>query len=245
MNKADYIIRSNEQIADGVYRMTLVGDTSAIARAGQFADVAIDGFFLRRPLAVTQWDAESFTIIYKVVGQGTDVMSGMQPGAVLNVLTGLGNGFDSGAARKDALVVAGGIGASPCFSLAADLVGRGVHTTVVLGFNRACDVILEAEYKALGADVIVVTMDGSAGVRGLVTDAIAAANPPYDFFYTCGPKVMMKAVCETLKGSGQVSLEERMGCGCGICYGCTCHTTEGARRVCADGPVFNKEEVIW
>lgn len=245
MKKADYIIRSNEQIADGVYRMTLVGDTSAITRAGQFADVAIDGFFLRRPLAVTEWDAECFTIIYKVVGQGTDVMSGMQPGASLNVLTGLGNGFDSGAARKDALVVAGGIGASPCFSLVKDLVGRGVHTTVVLGCNRACDVILEAEYKALGADVVVATMDGSAGVKGLVTDAIAAIKPAYDYFYTCGPKVMMKAVCEALDGDGQVSLEERMGCGCGICYGCTCHTKGGARRVCADGPVFNKEEVIW
>lgn len=245
MKKADYIIESNLPVADGVYHMTLVGDTSAILRGGQFADVAVDGFFLRRPLAVTEWDSEKFSIIYKVVGQGTEVMAGMQPGQSINVLTGLGTGFDASAAQKDALVVAGGIGASPCFSLVKELVGRGVHVTVVLGYNRACDVILEAEYRALGADVVVATMDGSAGIKGLVTDAIAAVNPPYDYFYTCGPKVMMKAVCDALQGNGEVSLEERMGCGCGICYGCTCHTKSGARRVCADGPVFKKEEVVW
>ncbi len=245
MKVSDYIIESNVCIADGVYRMTLVGDTSAILRGGQFADIAIEGFFLRRPLAVTQWDDRSFSIIYKVVGQGTEVMATMQPGASINVMTGLGNGFDSAAAKKNALVVAGGIGASPCFTLAKELIARGVHTTVVLGYNRACDVILEDEYRSLGAEVIVATMDGSAGVKGLVTDAIAAHQPAYDYFYTCGPKVMMKAVCETLEGPGQVSLEERMGCGCGICYGCTCHTHKGARRVCADGPVFKKEDVIW
>lgn len=245
MKKADYKILSNQLIADGVYRMTLAGDTSAILRGGQFCDVAVDGFFLRRPLAVTEWDSEKFSIIYKVIGQGTEVMAAMQPGESVNVLTGLGNGFDASAAKSHALVVAGGIGASPCFSLVKELRARGVEVTVVLGYNRASDVILEAEYKALGATVAVSTMDGSAGIKGLVTDAIAQLKPQYDYFYTCGPKVMMKAVCEALEGDGQVSLEERMGCGCGICYGCTCHTTKGAKRVCADGPVFKKEEVVW
>ena len=246
MLKADYIITENRSIADGVYLMTLRGDTSAIKKAGQCADVAIEGYFLRRPLAVTEWDAEKFSMVYKVVGEGTAKMALMKEGQSLNVLTGLGNGWNAEAASSAALVVCGGIGASPCFSLVKDLVGRGVKTTVVLGYNRACDIILEQEYRALGAEVIVATMDGSRGIKGLVTDAIAQEKPEFDHFYTCGPKPMMKAVCEALAyAEGEVSLEERMGCGCGICYGCTCHTTEGARRVCADGPVFRKEEVIW
>lgn len=245
MKKADYIIKENRLIADGVYLMTLSGDTSAIQRGGQFADVEVDGFFLRRPLAVTQWDKDGFSMIYKVIGHGTEKMAAMRTGDVLNVLTGLGNGFDASAARENALVVCGGIGASPCFSLVKELTARGVHTTVILGFNRAADVILEQEYRALGAETAVATLDGSAGIKGLVTDAIAALRPEYDYFYTCGPKVMMKAVCETLGTPGELSLEERMGCGCGICYGCTCRTHSGAKRVCADGPVFKKEEVIW
>lgn len=246
MKKADYIIESNRRIADGVYRMTLVGDTSAILRGGQFADVAVNGFYLRRPLAVTEWDACKFSIIYKVIGRGTEVMAAMQPGAGVNVLTGLGNGFDALATASKALVVCGGIGASPCFSLVKELLAKGRQVKVYLGFNTAADVILQAEYEALGADVTVVTMDGSAGFKGLVTDAIKAQNPQFDYFYSCGPKVMMKAVCDMLADCpGEVSLEERMGCGCGICYGCTCHTKSGAKRVCADGPVFKKEEVIW
>lgn len=245
MHKADYRILSNVAIADSVYRMTLEGDTSAMTRGGQFCDVAIDGFYLRRPFAVTEWDKDKLSIIYKVVGQGTDVMAGMKAGGVVNLLTGLGNGFDSSAARKSALVVCGGIGASPCFTLVKELLGRGIEVTVILGFNTASDVILESEYRALGATVAVCTMDGSAGYRGLVTDAIRQLSPKADYFYTCGPRIMMKAVCELMEIPGEISNEERMGCGCGICYGCTCHTKKGARRVCADGPVFKKEDVIW
>lgn len=245
MKKADYRIISNERIACGVYRMSLEGDTSAMVRGGQFCDVAVDGFYLRRPLAVTEWDQTHFSIIYKVIGQGTEVMAAMAPGFSVNVLTGLGNGFDSSAAASDALVVCGGIGASPCFTLVKELLSRGVNVTVILGFNTADDVILEDEYRALGVTVAVATMDGSAGYKGLVTDVIDILKPRADYFYTCGPRVMMKAVCEKLPIDGQVSNEERMGCGCGICYGCTCHTKQGAKRVCADGPVFKKGDVIW
>ena len=245
MKQSLYTIESNVCVADKTWRMRLLGDTTELRRGGQFVDVAIAGRFLRRPIAATCWDEKGFDMIYKVVGAGTDEMSAMQPGTVLDVLTGLGNGFDSTLTRKAALVVCGGVGASPAFTLVKDLRAEGKEVTVVLGFNRECEVVLEDEYRALGAQVVIATMDGSRGVKGLVTDAISAVKPQYDHFYTCGPKVMMKAACEALEGHGEASLEERMGCGCGICYGCTCHTTKGPRRICADGPVFSKEDIIW
>ncbi|MBQ0077657.1 MAG: dihydroorotate dehydrogenase electron transfer subunit [Bacteroidales bacterium] len=243
MKQACYTIESNLPLAPGVYRMCLVGDTSAITAGGQFVDVAIGGFFLRRPIAVQKWDSRSMHIVYKVVGKGTEVMSRMTPGQSLDVLTGLGNGFDAGACKASALIVSGGLGASPVFSLAKSLVEAGRKVEVIMGFNSAADVILADEFKALGASVDVVTMDGSCGLKGLVTDAMPSDG--YDYFYTCGPKVMMKAVCAKASAPGEASLEERMGCGCGICYGCTCHTASGPKRVCADGPVFKKEEIIW
>lgn len=245
MKQGIYTVISNDRIADGTFRMRLGGDTSAIARGGQFVDIAVDGFFLRRPIAVQEWDSDSLTIIFKVVGKGTDVLSRMDPGESVDLLTGLGNGFDPDACSREALVVCGGIGASPAFSLTKELIGRGRKVTVILGFNKADDIILYDAYHALGADVRLVTLDGSEGLKGFVTDAIKVLNPSYDYFYTCGPKVMMKAVCELLEGPGEASLEERMGCGCGICYGCTCHTEKGPKRVCADGPVFRKEDIIW
>lgn len=243
MKQGIYRVESNVRIADGTWKMRLLGDTSAIVRAGQFVDLAVEGFFLRRPIAVLEWDTDGFSIIYKVVGKGTDVLSRAVPGDELDVLVGLGNGFDASACRESALVVCGGIGASPVFSLVKELLSRGKKVRVVLGFNKAGDVILEDEYAGMGADLQIVTMDGSKGIKGLVTVAIPDSG--YDYMYCCGPKVMMKAVCEAVSVPGEISLEERMGCGCGICYGCTCHTTEGPRRICADGPVFKKEEVIW
>lgn len=245
MKQGLFKIASNTQIADKVYRMRLLGDSSGFIRGGQFADVALEGKFLRRPFAATEWDSEGFSLIYKVVGEGTDRMKDLTPGTVLDVLTGLGNGFDPELCRESALIVSGGLGASPVFSLAKDLISNGKKVTVILGFNSAADIFFVKEYKALGAKVAVATMDGSEGIKGLVTDAIDALKPEFDCFYTCGPKVMMKAVCSSLDAPGQASLEERMGCGCGICYGCTCHTAQGPRRVCADGPVFNKEDIIW
>lgn len=245
MKTSSYTITGNRPVANGVFSMDLAGDTSAIRRGGQFVDIAIDGFFLRRPIAVQKWDGQGMTIVYKVVGKGTEVLSGMKPGAVLDIMTGLGNGFDARSCKEAALIVCGGLGASPAFSLCKELVAKGRKVTVILGFNTSSDIILLEEYRDLGADVRVVTMDGSAGLKGLVTDAIDVVKPEFDYFYTCGPYVMMKAVCAKLDVPGEASLEERMGCGCGICYGCTCHTESGAKRVCADGPVFKKEEIIW
>ena len=245
MQQGLFTIKSNERIADGTYMMYLAGDTSAFFRGGQFLDVAIDGFFLRRPLAVTEWDDKGMSVIYKVVGKGTAEMSRMHSGATLDILTGLGNGFDADECAGSALIVCGGIGASPTFSLAKELIAQGKKVTVVLGFNKADEIILADEYRSLGAEVYIATLDGSVGTKGFVTDAIKAAAPEFDYFYTCGPKVMMKAVCGMLTQPGEASMEERMGCGCGICYGCTCHTAEGPKRVCADGPVFKKEDIIW
>lgn len=245
MKQGTFIIKENVMVADQVYRLVLEGDSSAMLRGGQFVDIAIDGFFLRRPLAAQSWDDEGMTVFYKVVGNGTEYLSRMQPGEKLDIMTGLGNGFDSSACKENALVVCGGLGASPAFSLVKKLRIEGKHVTVVLGFNKENDIILADEYRQTGADVHIATLDGSVGTKGFVTDVIAGIDNSFDYFYTCGPKVMMKAVCKSLDIPGEASLEERMGCGCGICYGCTCHTTGGARRICADGPVFKKEEIIW
>ena len=245
MKKGKYVISANRNIADKTWQMRLEGDSSAFERGGQFVDVALEGCFLRRPFAVREWDPDGFDIIYKVVGKGSAEMSRLPEGSVLDVLTGLGNGFDVSRCAGRALVVCGGIGASPAFSLVKELRAAGREVCVIMGFNKASEVILTKEYGALGADYRLVTMDGSAGIKGLVTDAIGLIQPSYDYFYTCGPKVMMKAVCEALDGPGEASLEERMGCGCGICYGCTCRTKNGPRRVCADGPVFRKEDIVW
>ncbi|MCQ2174179.1 MAG: dihydroorotate dehydrogenase electron transfer subunit [Bacteroidales bacterium] len=245
MKQSDFTVRENVRIAEKTWRMCLEGDTSPFVRGGQFIDLRLDGRFLRRPFAVQKWDSESLTLIYKTVGEGTREMTGIRPGTVIDALTGLGNGFDADASKQAALVVCGGLGASPAFTLVKDLLAGGRTVTVILGFNTAAEAILYEDYCALGADTRLVTVDGSAGLKGLVTDALAQLNPVFDYFYTCGPKVMMKAVCGAIDGPGEVSLEERMGCGCGICYGCTCHTVKGPARVCADGPVFKKEDVIW
>ncbi|MBP9997660.1 MAG: dihydroorotate dehydrogenase electron transfer subunit [Bacteroidales bacterium] len=245
MKQSKFIIRENTAVADHVYRLVLDGDTSEMKRGGQFVDLAIHGFFLRRPIAAQKWDSESMILFYKVVGNGTDVLSRMQAGESLDILTGLGNGFNASACKGKALVVCGGLGASPAFTLVKELLLCGHDVTVVLGFNKYDDMILADEYRLLGAEVHIATLDGSAGTKGFVTDVIASLENDFDYFYTCGPKVMMKAVCNSLDIPGEASLEERMGCGCGICYGCTCHTTKGAKRICADGPVFKKEEIIW
>lgn len=245
MKENIYTVRVNEEVASRTYRMRLEGDTSAFSRGGQFVDIAVDGFFLRRPLAVREWDENGFDVIYKVVGKGTEAMTGIIAGQKLNVLTGLGNGFDASACTGSALVVCGGLGASPAFSLVKRLKSSGRNVTVILGFNTSSEIILKEEYKNLWVDLHIATMDGSCGVKGLVTDVIDRIGGNWDYFYTCGPKVMMKAVCMKMNIPGEASLEERMGCGCGICYGCTCHTAAGAKRVCADGPVFKKEDIIW
>lgn len=245
MKQGKFIITRNSEIAERTFRLEVEGDCSEFFRGGQFADIAIDGFFLRRPLAVTQWSKTNMSLIYKVIGEGTKKLATLSPGAELDILTGLGNGFDPDLCKEKSLIVCGGIGASPTFSLAKELIAAGKKVNVILGFNKATEILLEKEYEALGCKVTVTTVDGSAGIKGFVTDAFGTMADGCDYFYTCGPKVMMKAVCETLEIPGEASLEERMGCGCGICYGCTCHTKKGPRRVCADGPVFSKEDIIW
>ena len=242
MKKIIYRIAENSLIAARTYRLVLVGDGY---EDGEFVDIRIPGYFLRRPLSVCDQENGRLTIVYKVVGEGTKVLSEMAAGDELEVLTGLGNGFDPDACRERALLVGGGLGVPPLLLLAKRLKAQGKYVTVVLGFNKADEMILENEFRSACDEVLVSTVDGSVGVKGFVTDAIAAGKPSFDYFYTCGPMVMMKVVCAALEGPGEASLEERMGCGAGFCYGCSIETKNGPRRVCKDGPVFKKEELPW
>ena len=242
MDRKFYTIAENAPIAPKTYRLVLEGESAA---DGEFVGLDVPGFFLRRPLSVCARSDKGITLIYKVVGAGTEALSRLQPGERLDILTGLGRGFDPDACRASALLVGGGVGAPPLLPLCRDLVARGRKVRVILGFNTAAEVILEEEFRALTPELTVATADGSAGIRGFVTDAIAARRPAHDYFYTCGPLVMMRRVCEMLKTGGQVCLEERMGCGAGYCAGCSIRTRRGVQRVCKDGPVFDKEDLLW
>ena len=242
MDKRIFHITENGLIAVKTFKMVLEGEGAV---DGEFIDIAIPGFYLRRPLSICDQEDGRLTVIYKVVGEGTKVLSEMAVGTELEVLTGLGRGFDADACREEALLVGGGLGVPPLYLLAKELKARGKKVTAVLGFNKADEIILTQEFETVCDQVAVSTVDGSVGVKGFVTDAIAALKPDYDFFYTCGPMVMMKVVCTTLEGPGEASLEERMGCGAGFCYGCSIQTKSGPRRVCKDGPVFKKEELTW
>lgn len=242
MHKAEYIIAENTLIADKTYKLVLTGNGAV---DGEFVDLSIPGFFLRRPLSICDKGDGRLTLVYKVVGEGTKALSHMPEGAVVEVLTGLGRGFDPDACRCEALLVGGGLGAAPLYLLAKELKAQGKKVTAVLGFNKADEIVMVPEFEDICDAVSVATLDGSVGLKGFVTDAISALKPAYDYFYTCGPMVMMKAVCGMLEGPGEASLEERMGCGSGFCYGCSVETKNGPRRVCKDGPVFKKEELLW
>ena len=245
MQRVILTVTKNEALTPLIYKMQLAGDVSGVTRAGQFVEIALDGLYLRRPISVCNYDDGELTIIYKVVGKGTDLMSQMAEGTQLDVLTGLGNGFDTEYDCAKPLLVGGGVGVPPLYRLTRDLIARGKEVTVVLGFNTESEIFYAEEFAALGAKVILATADGSVGVKGFVTDAIRESGVEADYFYSCGPLPMLKALCNSLEISGEVSLEERMGCGFGICMGCSIQTTKGAKRVCKDGPVFKKEEVIW
>ncbi|MBP3550537.1 MAG: dihydroorotate dehydrogenase electron transfer subunit [Alistipes sp.] len=245
MQRVILTVTKNEALTPLIYKMQLAGDVSGVTRAGQFVEIALDGLYLRRPISVCNYDEGELTIIYKVVGKGTDLMSQMAEGTQLDVLTGLGNGFDTEHECNKPLLVGGGVGVPPLYRLTRDLIAQGKEVTVVLGFNTESEIFYAEEFEALGAKVILATADGSVGVKGFVTDAIRERRVEADYFYSCGPLPMLKALCNSLEISGEVSLEERMGCGFGICMGCSIHTTKGAKRVCKDGPVFKKEEVIW
>ena len=245
MQRVILTVTKNEALTPLIYEMKLAGDVSGVTRAGQFVEIALDGLYLRRPISVCNYDEGELTIIYKVVGKGTDLMSQMAEGTQLNVLTGCGNGFDIDHYCEKTLLVGGGVGVPPLYRLARDLIARGKEVTVVLGFNTESEIFYADKFEEAGAKVIIATADGSVGVKGFVTNAIAESNVDADYFDSCGPLPMLKALCQSLEIDGEVSLEERMGCGFGICMGCSIQTTKGAKRVCKEGPVFKKEEVIW
>ena len=244
MKQGLFKVISNDNIADKVYKMTLSGDTSAITSAGQFVNIQLDGFFLRRPISVCDSEKDLLTIIYKVVGSGTEHMSKLEKGSVLDVLTGLGNGYDESKSGNNPLLIGGGVGVPPMYMLAKRLIAAGKNVTVVLGFNTKSEVFYKDEFEKLGARVFVTTADASEGIKGFVTDAFDLVGE-YSYFYTCGPEPMLKAVYEKTATSGQFSFEERMGCGFGACMGCSCKTKYGNKRICKDGPVLEKEEIIW
>ena len=242
MKQGLYEITENTALTDKVMRMRLAGDTSAMERPGQFVDIRLESLFLRRPLSVCDWDDESFTILYERVGQGTERMAALPAGERLDVLTGLGNGYDISLAGGHPLLVGGGTGLSPLYGLAKALLKNGVRPVVILGFHTAAEVFYTGEFKSMGIEPVITTEDGSCGVRGFVTSAM---DFPYTFFYACGTEAMLRAVCEKSRCPGQISLGKRMGCGFGACMGCTVLTKNGAKRICKDGPVLDSEEVLW
>ena len=236
-------VKENKKLTDNIYRMILCGDLSAIKNPGEFVNLEIPELFLRRPISVCDFDKDSLTIIYKTVGKGTEKMAEAKVGDRFDVLVGLGNGYDMSVCGSHALLMGGGVGVPPLYNLAKKLIADGKKVTVVLGFNTSSEVFYEEEFKSLGADVRVTTVDGSYGIRGFVTDAIDDVD--YTYFYTCGPEPMLKAVYKATKTEGQFSFESRMGCGFGACMGCSCKTNFGNKRICKDGPVFTKEEILW
>ena len=243
MKQSIFKITSNEKIARDIFKMTLAGDTSAITAPGQFVNIKLDGFFLRRPISVCDCVGENLTLIYKTVGRGTEQMSRMKNGDELDLLTGLGNGYNTKISGGSPLLVGGGVGVPPMYMLCRKLISEGKNVTVVLGFNSKDDVFYENEFRALGADVHIATADGTYGIKGFVTDVIK--DMQYTFFYTCGPEPMFRAMHKMMKTPGQYSFEERMGCGFGACMGCSCKTLTGNKRICKEGPVMESEEIIW
>jgi len=236
-------ITKNEKIAKDVMLMTLSGDTSDLSHPGQFVNIKIEGQFLRRPISVCDYTPDTLTLIYKIVGVGTEEMSKYTPGYELDILTGLGNGFSTENSGDTPLLIGGGVGVPPMYNLCKTLIAEGKKPTVILGFNTAEEVFFEKEFKDLGADVFVTTVDGSLGIKGFVTDAMKELS--YSYFFTCGPEPMFKAIEKIAATSGQYSFEERMGCGFGACMGCSCKTKYGNKRICKDGPVLVREEIIW
>lgn len=245
MKKCNHTILSNRLAGPNVYRMELAAEGVPQLHAGQFVEVAVPGKFLRRPISVSLSEPGKLTLLYKVVGEGTAWLAQAQPGLTLELLTELGNGFDVTACCEKALLIGGGIGVAPLHQLCRDLCASEREVTVILGFNTASEILLQHELEELGAAVHIATMDGSAGIPGLVTDALQQVRPAFDYYYVCGPMPMMRALYPLLPDAGEFSLEERMGCGTGLCFGCTVQTTDGPRRICHDGPVFTKKQLLW
>ena len=242
MKQGLFKIIENSRLNENVMRLRMQGDTSAITRPGQFVNIKTEGNFLRRPLSVCDCEGDVITVCYRINGKGTEKMAAKTHGT-LDVLTGLGNGFNLDKAGDKPLLIGGGMGFTPMYILAKALIAQGKKPTVILGFNSVEEIIYEQEFKALGCEVIVSTVDGSYGVKGFVTDAMAELD--YSYFYTCGPEAMFKAIYDASKTEGEFSFEARMGCGFGACMGCSCETLYGSKRICKDGPVLEKGEIKW
>ena len=241
-----YKVRTNESVSPKTMKMVLEGDTQYLTAAGQFVNVEVEGKFLRRPISVCDYDESTITLLYDVVGEGTKAMSAWREGREVDLLTGLGNGFSEQKECRKPLLLGGGIGCAPLYNLAKKLLARGIQPTVVLGFNTSADVVSRDMFESLGVATYVATVDGSEGTRGFVTDVVREkALSDCDYFYACGPLPMLRAVCGGLEMSGEVSLDERMACGFGVCMCCSIETKSGAKRICKEGPVFPKEELIW
>jgi len=243
LKQSIFKIEKNTPIAKNVFEMVLSGDTTDITNCGQFVNIKLDGFYLRRPISVCDYDSKTLTLVYKVVGGGTETMSAMKPGEELDILTGLGNGYDTSKSGDTPLLIGGGVGVPPMYNLCKKLVSEGKKPSVIIGFNTKDEVFYEKEFKEISSSVTVVTADGSYGEKGFVTDVMKDMD--YTYFYTCGPEPMFKAIDKIAKTSGQFSFEERMGCGFGACMGCSCKTKYGNKRICKDGPVLEREEIIW
>lgn len=243
MKQEEFKIVENRPLTDSVYRMKLSGNTDAILRPGQFVNIRLDGRFLRRPISVCDKEGQILTIIYKVVGAGTDQMSHLEAGTCLDLLTGLGNGYDLSRAGEKPLLLGGGVGIPPLYWLAKQLKKQSRNVTVILGFNTKDEVFYEDEFKALGVNVIVATADGTKGRKGFVTQVVNDTG--YSYFYACGPLPMLKAVYQSIECQGEMSFEQRMGCGFGACMGCSVKTVSGYKRICKEGPVLLKEEILW
>lgn len=243
MEKVFLTVKENNKLTENVFEMKLSGDVSAIKAPGQFVNLLIDGCYLRRPISVCDVSGDILTLIYKVVGEGTERLSKYKADEKIDALVGLGNGYDLEASGSAPLLIGGGVGVPPMYLLAKKLIEKGVKPTVILGFNTKSEVFYEDNFKALGADVFVATADGSYGKKGFVTDIMKDLD--YTYFYTCGPSPMFKAIEATAKRNGEFSFEERMGCGFGACMGCSCKTKYGNKRICKDGPVLKREEIVW
>ncbi|MBP8640266.1 MAG: dihydroorotate dehydrogenase electron transfer subunit [Oscillospiraceae bacterium] len=244
MKKSLFTIENNEKLTSDVYKMTLVGDTSDITAAGQFVNIELEGFYLRRPISVCDLEGSTLTLIFKVVGKGTEQLCGMKSGEKLDLLIGLGNGYDTAKSGDKPVLIGGGVGVPPMYLLAKKLITEGKRPIAILGFNSKSEVFYENEFRALGIEVFVTTVDGSYGTSGFVTDALKDCED-YTYTFSCGPEPMLKAVYNASKTDGQFSFEERMGCGFGACMGCSCKTKYGNKRICKDGPVLEKGEIIW
>ena len=243
--KGIYTVKSNTPLTPVVYRMVLEGDTQYITRSGQFINIELAGKYLRRPISVCDYDEKTITIIYKVVGRGTEQMKAMEAGEQLDILTGLGNGFSTENEARRPLLVGGGVGVPPMYNLCRRLLGEGKSPIVILGFNTAEEIFYAEEFRALGVETYISTADGTVGTKGFVTDVIREQALDFDYLYTCGPLPMLKALYDATSVDAEFSFEERMGCGFGACMGCSCKTKYGNKRICKDGPVLKREEIIW